>query len=319
MTEASAGKIAEQWFREFAVASRLQSKIQVPLEQIVRLFDSKLQARLTSARFHLHKYVIYGNEWIDLILSNQKLPEADPQAQHFLSEKLLDLVLATDELLVVKDNQGAEHLIAVDVTADPGKEGGKHNAIQGKRKDGDPRGFNRNANLPLVRKELGIDKHLVVTINHLKPPSYETVIGEIFAFANQSRKTAAINLFNSHAISQPDSHGQGLEATDIQQAQAIAQAVRLLLSELKLGNMQPDGSLAFESRQLKYQQNHDLVVIHSKDGRGEVLRVSGQWVEQFCLSNNDQEICKKIIEKVEIKLSQRKQTIYKDQGKVPKR
>jgi hypothetical protein len=195
MAQQSQGDAAEEWFREFANQTRIINPKDIPLEQAIALFNSKLQLRLNSARLHVDKYFPFANAWIDLITSNKRLPEnASATAKTGLSRKMLDLVLATDVTLTIKDNQGIDHQICVDVTADPVKESGKYNTIQGKREDGDPGKFNRNQNLPAVRKALGFDKHLVLVINPNIPPETEKLLAELYAFANSPAKTRSINL-----------------------------------------------------------------------------------------------------------------------------
>lgn len=102
--------------------------------------------------------------------------------------------MATDVILGIRDNLGRENLISVDVTSDPAKFKGKLNTIQGRREDGEPTKFNRSKNLPAVRKQLGIDKHLVLVINPNHPPDRQVLLSELYAFTNQQTKTGVINL-----------------------------------------------------------------------------------------------------------------------------
>jgi hypothetical protein len=96
----------------------------------------------------------------------------------------------------VRDNGGILKIIAVDVTVNPKEEEEKLGRIQGKPEPDDAVGYNRNANLPSVRKELGIDKHLVLTLNsdRQKLPSYEKLLTEIYAFANGRSRTGILDL-----------------------------------------------------------------------------------------------------------------------------
>ncbi len=181
--------------KQFARNSRLISKKEFPLEDVVRLLDSKLQLRLSSARLHIDKHFPFANSWIDLILSERQLPERSNRlAKSELTQRLLDLVLATDVILALKDNQGRECLVSVDVTANPAKEKGKLNTIQGRREDGEPSKFNRNSNLPSVRQQLGIAKHLVLVFNPENPPDPQVLLSQLYAFVNQPAKTGVINL-----------------------------------------------------------------------------------------------------------------------------
>lgn len=196
MAEKSQGELAEDWVKQFAKNNRILSTQGYPLEQVVAAFNDKLQLRLHSARLHVDKFFPFANEWLDLILSNQSLPERSSQQSKIeLTNKLLDLVLATDLVVTLKDNRGQNHVIAIDVTADPQKEQEKLNTIQGRRKDRDPIKFNRNRNIPEIRGSLGINKHLVLVVNPNSPPTYERLLAELHGFANVSAQTRSINLW----------------------------------------------------------------------------------------------------------------------------
>lgn len=196
MVGKSQGDLAEEWVKEFALSNRILSKQAYPLERVVIAFDNKLQLRLHSARLHIDKHFPFANEWLDLILAGRSLPERSSQQTKIeLTHKLLDLVLATDLIVTLKDRRGQERSIAIDVTADPQKEPEKLNTIGGRRKDRDPTKFNRNRNIPEIRETLGIDKHLVLVLNPNYPPSYEQLLAELHGFANVSTRTRSINLW----------------------------------------------------------------------------------------------------------------------------
>ncbi len=196
MVEKPQGELAEEWVKEFARRNRILSKQDYSLEQVVIAFNNKLQLRLHSARLHVDKFFPFANDWLDLILNDRSLPERSSQQSKIeLTHKLLDLVLATDLVVALKDNRGRTQEIAIDVTADPQKEQEKLNTIQGRRKDRDPNKFNRNRNIPEIRESLGINKHLVLVVNPNSPPTYERLLAELHGFANVSTQTRLINLW----------------------------------------------------------------------------------------------------------------------------
>lgn len=198
MVEKPQGELAEEWVKEFARSNRILSKQDYPLEQVVIAFDQKLQLRLHSARLHIDKHFSFVNDWLDLILADKSLPErSSQQTKTEIAHKLLDLVLATDLIVELKDNRGQKCAIAIDVTADPQKEQEKLNTIQGRRKDRDPTKFNRNRNIPEIREGLRIDKHLVLVLNPNHPPNYEQLLAELHGFANASTRTRSINVWSS--------------------------------------------------------------------------------------------------------------------------
>lgn len=205
------GRVVEKWVKEQVRKQHLSFYPPFDLEQVVKLLDTKLQRRLMFARMYVDQELSYANDWIDRVLTNKQLPErASTQAKKDLVEKLLDQALATDLLVAVNNNQGQKCVIAIDVTCNPTKEKSKLNTIQGKREDGDLGKFNRNQNLPTVRKQLGIDKHIVLVLNHQHLPTAEEIVNQLYAVANQPAQTRAVNL---HSYVSP--------ATLINQAPAI--------------------------------------------------------------------------------------------------
>jgi len=193
----SLGAEVEEWLRDFSRATGILSKKEFALEKMLQQMDNLLQRRLAMGRLFIANDLPYAQEWIDRILSGKVLPpSASDEAKAELTARLLDYVLATDILVSLKNNAGREYLIAIDVTCDRTKETEKLNCIQGKREDGDPARFNRNANLPVVRKALGIDKHLVLVVDHENLPEHETLLNELYQFANSNARTKLINLFN---------------------------------------------------------------------------------------------------------------------------
>lgn len=193
------GKRAELWFKEFLRTYYIHNKQDFPLEDTVKLLDAQLQFKFNWARRFLKKQFSTANEWIDSILLHNRRITAEPYEKARLTDVLLDKTLATDAIAVVKDNQGKEHRIAVDVTANPHKEQEKLNAIRGKKDVRDPPGFNQNANFSVVRQKLGITKHLVLVINPDNPPDPERLLNQIYAFANQPAITGSIDAWKPDA------------------------------------------------------------------------------------------------------------------------
>jgi hypothetical protein len=190
------GPQAEEWFRKFAERAYLLSKLEHSTTSLVRLLAKDLPHRLTNARMFIYGNIPLGDEWIDEILSGKTPVNFTEKDQEELSAYLLDRVVATDALVKARDNGGIIKTIAVDVTVNPKEEEEKLGRIQGNPEPDDAIGYNRNTNLPSVRKELGIDKHLVLVLSsdRQKLPSYEKLLSEIYAFANGRSNTKSINL-----------------------------------------------------------------------------------------------------------------------------
>jgi hypothetical protein len=189
---------AEEWFREFANSYGILSKDKIRLETLVKLLDEKLQPRLNSARPFLEEQYPAANAWLDQILYVGGRINGPPQEKEGLTKLLLDKVLATDATLKLRDNDGTQQSIAVDVTIDPAQEGKKLSTIRGLRDGRDPPGFNRNQQLPQALKTLGIIKHLVVILNPDNPPSKEALLTQIYAFANSGTRTRSIDVWRPH-------------------------------------------------------------------------------------------------------------------------
>jgi hypothetical protein len=190
------GQEAEAWVKEFTKRTYMLSKNQYPLEGFVRLLESELSHRFKNGRLYIYKDLPEGDIWINTILSGKNIESIGTQNRQDLSEYLMDKVVATDIIVELRDNNTQINRISIDVTIDPAKQEDKLGRVRGKPEKNDPPGYNQNSNLPSVRKKLGIDKHLVLVLNsdRQKLPSYEYLLTELFAFANQRSQTKIVNL-----------------------------------------------------------------------------------------------------------------------------
>jgi len=189
------GEELENFFKDFAKqAGILESKVST-LEDVVKLFETKLPYKFAKAeRFVKDDYPSAG-EWFDKILNHRTLPLIREDIKEKLTNRLLDLVIATDAVVKVRSNDGIERKIAVDVTANFTKEQEKVDKIRG-ISGSLTRPVNHNQNLPQVREALGIEKHIVLVMNNMTDnlPSFEKLLAEIYAFANVQSKTRVLDL-----------------------------------------------------------------------------------------------------------------------------
>ena len=134
-------------------------------------------------------------EWIGDILNRRTVDISEQDRQGF-SKYLLDRALATDALVEVRNNHGEIVRIAVDVTIKKSQEEAKLSKIRGMPDPNDAAGLNRNKNFSVIRKELKIDKHVILVLNGHKDklPSYEKLLTEIYGLANSRSNTKSINL-----------------------------------------------------------------------------------------------------------------------------
>ena len=189
------GQEAEDWFKEFAIKTEIISRLDSNLQVVVELFSTQLSQRLDLAMTNVYAELPEAPGWLELVLARRSPGITEQQTQEFI-DYLLDRVLATDEIIAVKNNQGQTVTIAVDVTTNAVEERKKLNKVRGlpestQRDQGD-----RNKNIPSVRRRLGIDKHLILVINNEaeKLPSYDKLLREIADFTNEVSNTKALNL-----------------------------------------------------------------------------------------------------------------------------
>lgn len=189
------GEELENFFKHFAKQSGILDSKVSKLEDVVRLFEAKLPYKFAKAeRFVKDDYPSAG-EWFDKILNRRTLSPIREDIKEKLTNRLLDLVIATDAVVKVRGNDGIERKIAIDVTANFTKEQEKVDKIRGisgplKKQ------VNHNQNLPQVREALGIEKHIILVMNNVTDnlPSFEKLLAEIYAFANVQSKTRVLDL-----------------------------------------------------------------------------------------------------------------------------
>jgi hypothetical protein len=189
------GKEAETWFREFASKTAILVQPNYKLESLVRLLDEQLQLRLNLAMLDVHPEIPNAPDYLENIRAKRSI-EINPKERKEFSKYLLDRVVAADEIVEVKNNRGQNTKIAVDVTTNYSEEEEKLNKVRGLPERPEYKGSNANKNIPFVRKQLGIDKHLILVLNNEidKLPSYEKLLGDIYAFANERSNTKSLNL-----------------------------------------------------------------------------------------------------------------------------
>ena len=193
--ERDVGQQAEDWVRQIAHQYKILIDPPCSFERLVRLLDENLQVQLNLARPFLENAYPAAGPWLDGAIRGKVVSkQADPRLLLDVTARLLDLALCTDLLVRVRDNNGRHCLMAIDVTCNPAQVQPKLNLIQGKREDGDRTRFNRMQKLPAVRRELGIDKHLVLALDFGRLPDPVQLVEELYAAANRPARTQLIDL-----------------------------------------------------------------------------------------------------------------------------
>lgn len=184
----------EEWFKDFAQKSGILNDAPFRMEDIIRLFDDQLNYRLNRARVFIAKEYVDANEWINRVIEKKPLPFINERVKIEFSKRLADLTIGTDTVLQLKNNQGENVIIAVDVTTNDSEVQDKLSKIRGHSSNHTKN--NKNENIPFVRNVLGIDKHIVLLLDRTKNklPSYEKLLDEIYSFAEVQSKTRLIDL-----------------------------------------------------------------------------------------------------------------------------
>jgi hypothetical protein len=186
----------EEWVKVFAKKSGILDEKPFIAEQTIVLFSNKLNQRLNWARPEINKHFIDGDKWLDQAINNQDITGVSEQVKNDFINKLADLVMATDLVVQLKNSAGKKVKIAVDVTSNKKELEDKLKKVKGYPTNNMVSKANKN--IPEVRSELGIDKHLILLLNRTKTllPSREALLNSIYAFAESPSVTRATDLTN---------------------------------------------------------------------------------------------------------------------------
>lgn len=189
------GEELENFFKDFAQQTGILDSKVSKLEDVVRLFEEKLPYKFAKAERFVREDYPNASEWFHKILDQKALPSIREDIKEKLTNRLLDLVIATDAVVKVRANDGIERRIAVDVTANFNREQEKVDKIRG-ISGTLTKQVNHNQNLPEVREALGIEKHIILIMNNMTDqlPSFEKLLVEIYSFANIQSKTRVLDL-----------------------------------------------------------------------------------------------------------------------------
>jgi hypothetical protein len=186
----------EEWFTKFTESVGIISQEEYSMSKLLELFNKEIPVRLTDACNRIYQTYSLGNDWIDSILIGKTEPQLTKDKKHEFCQYLLDKVLATDSRIQIHDSQGNLQHILIDITGNPKKQQSKLDKVRGLPHPSDRNGENRNANIPKVRKALGIDKHLVLVLSNDRRllPSYDKLLRELQDFANGRSRTGCLDL-----------------------------------------------------------------------------------------------------------------------------
>lgn len=189
------GDELENFFKDFAIRAGILELNISKLEDVVRLFEEKLPYKFAKAERYIRDEYPSASEWFHNILNQRALTPIREDIKEKVTNRLLDLVIATDAVVKVRANDGIERKIAVDVTANFNREQEKVDKIRGVS-GSLTKSVNHNQNLPEVREALGIEKHIILIMNNMTDqlPSFEKLLAEIYAFANVQSKTRVLDL-----------------------------------------------------------------------------------------------------------------------------
>lgn len=244
------GAELEEWFKDVARKAGILNETPFELEKTVRLFDEKLNHRLSWARTSIHKYFPDGEDWIDRTLHRRAIPNISAQLKHEFANRLADLVIGIDLVLQVKNTGGNTVQIAVDVTSNDREVDNKLRKVRGFSLPSSASKANKN--IPLVREELGIDKHLVVLLERTpgRLPSTEKLLDVIYAFAESTSLTRKVDLTNLDTK----------DRTNWRQVEA-ADPARMWQKYTQGINSKASSVVALEAAKRAFKDNHSLEAI----------------------------------------------------------
>jgi hypothetical protein len=184
----------EEWVKAFAKKSGILNETPFIAEQTILLYSNKLNQRLNWARPEINKLFIEGDKWLNQAINNQDITGISEKVKNDFINKLADLVMATDLVVELKDSAGKTVKIAIDVTSNEKELEDKLRKIKGYPTRNMVSKANKN--IPEVRTELGIDKHLILLLNRTKTllPSHANLLNTIYTFAESPSVTRAVDL-----------------------------------------------------------------------------------------------------------------------------
>jgi len=100
------GTVAEEWLKDLAGRHGILSSKVFSLEKVAPLLNTKLQSKLTLARPYLDRKYALASQWLNSILLEHRKAHGSVQEKAELAAWLLDLCVATDAVLSLRDNRG---------------------------------------------------------------------------------------------------------------------------------------------------------------------------------------------------------------------
>jgi hypothetical protein len=193
-------KLFDRFTRDFAIDYSINPDEQV---NFVKSLDLYLSGRLQFAIEFGDKEFPQAPEWLkDIRADRLPVDLQDSESLGQWTKFLADRVLAMDSIVQINNDDGKPVVIGIDVTVNTQRQvlDKKLAKIQG-NKTNDREEFNQNKNIPRVRKEYGVDKHIVLVLpsESSQLPSFEQVLDRLHVVANDSKDTKTINLTGLHS------------------------------------------------------------------------------------------------------------------------
>lgn len=188
------GPELEQWFKDFARKTGILVERPFEMESTIRLFNEKLNQKLNRARVFIHKDFDNGEDWIDRTIHRRSIPNLNSEVKTEFINRLADLVIGTDAVVQVKNTKGTNVKIAVDVTSNDEQADSKLKKVRGYSVSNQVSKANKN--IPVVREELGISKHLILVLNNSTDqlPNAEKLLDVIYSLAESKSATRLADL-----------------------------------------------------------------------------------------------------------------------------
>jgi hypothetical protein len=98
------GEELENFFKDFAIRAGILDTNISKLEDVVRLFEEKLPYKFAKAERFVREDYPNASEWFHKILDQKALPSIREDIKEKLTNRVLDLVIATDAVVNVRGN-----------------------------------------------------------------------------------------------------------------------------------------------------------------------------------------------------------------------
>lgn len=170
----------KDWIQAFAKQFEMAGSISMPVEEIIQTLDLYYQRRLSSIRANINNDYPQGTQWLNAAISGMQL-DLEPNVKQRFQDYLLERALNTDALLQITTAEKDQLTLAIEIHQSEDEERGPI-----------------YSNIELIRKLLGIDKHLILILDSElnQMPKHSLLLERIKTFAIDPTHPKKVNFSN---------------------------------------------------------------------------------------------------------------------------